>query len=68
VANKKFTVKLSGEERTQLTELNSKGPAAAKTLRPPQHLPRQSELALYNRRRSHQTKNPLPRTLADSSH
>jgi hypothetical protein len=32
VANKKFTVKLNGEERTRLTELNSKGPAAAKTL------------------------------------
>jgi hypothetical protein len=32
MANKKFIVKLSGEERVQLTELVSKGKAAAKTL------------------------------------
>jgi len=32
IANKKFVVKLSGEERAQLTGLISKGKAAAKTL------------------------------------
>jgi len=32
MANKKFIVKLSGEERAQLTGLISKGKAAAKTL------------------------------------
>ena len=32
MANKKFIVKLNGEERAQLTGLISKGKAAAKTL------------------------------------
>ena len=32
MANKKFVVKLSGEERAQLTGLVSKGRAAAKTV------------------------------------